>query len=100
MCTGYLESYLTFHYDIVFIIVLPMRKLIRYVRSQWKAIYDRPATRFTVIVLGTALGVGTYFYPILKTIMKPYDHLPEEQQSLYVTDNLYPVKVRKQREQE
>ncbi|GFN83723.1 DNA-directed RNA polymerase i subunit rpa49 [Plakobranchus ocellatus] len=67
-------------------------------RRRATKIWAIPIVRQVAITTGIIIGCSIYYYPIMKVHFFP-DRTPEEK-ALFDKNNLYPIKVRKQRELE
>ncbi|GFS27632.1 hypothetical protein ElyMa_005288700 [Elysia marginata] len=59
-------------------------------------IWAIPLVRQVAITAGIVVGCSIYYYPIMKATFFP-DHTPEHK-ALFDKENLYPIKVRRERE--
>uniref|UniRef100_A0A0B7AX20 Uncharacterized protein n=1 Tax=Arion vulgaris TaxID=1028688 RepID=A0A0B7AX20_9EUPU len=76
-----------------------LKSLMRQLRAKWDPIYAMPQTRLTIIIIGTLLSTGTFFYPALKPIFWSSAEQKKELQDYAESQRTYLIELRKQREQ-
>ncbi|BFZ24763.1 hypothetical protein BsWGS_27802 [Bradybaena similaris] len=72
-------------------------RLLRLVQAKWQPVWAQSSTKSAAVMLSTALCVGFFFYPLLRPLFQAPNTTEQE---MYSKDHLYPIKLRKQREQE
>ncbi|XP_005099767.1 uncharacterized protein LOC101858715 [Aplysia californica] len=77
-----------------------MMQPIRRLQTQLGTLWASHTTKRVVIVSGTLLGVGVFYWPFISSMLYPPAHMTPEQVSYYDKENYYLAKKTKQLEEE
>ncbi|CAG5115208.1 unnamed protein product [Candidula unifasciata] len=72
------------------------KRLMKFVQAKLEPIWAQQTTKTAFVIVGTVLGVGIFFFPAFKSM---WDAKHAKEYEIYNKDHLYPLQIRKQREQ-